>query len=292
MYSGYAVVPIGVVFAVRVARGEHPFSGIRAAPRRRWLADRRVGSCSRRSLGSCNVVLCRLLAVHDRDRRARRPRRRAGLGGPLLAGAVSVVLIGGVLGANLLPSLLYSREHGKNTEVAHRQAAEVDIYGLRVIQLLTPIPDHRLEPLARCRTICSKRRTIPSSRCSSGSSAASGSSGMIGALLVRVARPGAAPTDHGDDDEMTTARTTTSRRRCAAALRCPDDRHHPRRDDGRTGVVPRGRRVHGTARVEPDLDRRRVPRARVAGAECRPTPCALVRRRPRARRCWRSWVSW
>ena len=112
-----------------------------------------------------------------------------------------MVLIGGVLGANLLPSLLYTREHGKNTEVAHRQAAEVDIYGLRVIQLLTPIPDHRLEPLARLSNDLQQTPYNSEQSMFLGLVGSIGLLGMIGALLVRVARPGAAPTDDGDDDD-------------------------------------------------------------------------------------------
>jgi phosphoglycerol transferase len=119
----------------------------------------------------------------------------------VIAGVVSVVLIGGVLGANLLPSLLYTREHGKNTEVAHRQAAEVDVYGLRVIQLLTPIPDHRLEPLARLSNDLQQTPYNSEQSMFLGLVGSIGLLGMIGALLVRVARPGAAPADDGDGDD-------------------------------------------------------------------------------------------
>ncbi len=194
-YSAYAIVPVGVVFAVRVARGEHPLSGIRDERRRRWgaVAGWLVLAAL---LGSCNVYfagfsILMIVTAAFVTAAARRTWR------PIVAGAVSVVIIGGVLGVNLLPSLLYSREHGKNTEVAHRQAAEVDVYGLRVIQLLTPIPDHRVEPLARLSNDLQQTPYNSEQSMFLGLVGSIGLLAMIGALLVRVARPGTPRDDRG-----------------------------------------------------------------------------------------------
>ncbi len=60
----------------------------------------------------------------------------------------SAVLLSGMIafgvGVNILPSLTYWREHGKNLEVAQRTVAESDFYALRPIQLITPIPGYRI----------------------------------------------------------------------------------------------------------------------------------------------------
>ena len=197
VYASYAVVPIGVVLAVRVARGRHPFSGVRAAASRRWLpivgwvvAAALVGSCnSYYAVFSAILIATAALASAVAARSWR----------PVLAGAVTILLIGAVLGVNLLPSILYSREHGKN-EVAQRQAQEVDIYGLRFVQMLTPIPEHRVAPL---RTLSDDLLKGPYNSEASmflGIVAGVGLLGMIGSLLVRAVRPRrVAP--HDDDDE-------------------------------------------------------------------------------------------
>ena len=118
---------------------------------------------------------------------------------PLLAGAVTVVLIAGVVGFNLLPSLLYSHRHGDNTAVAHRQPAEVDAYGLRVIQLLTPVTGHRVGPLA---TLSSKLQQGPFNSEQAmflGIVGSIGLLGMLGVLLVRSIRSRGSPRSDNDD---------------------------------------------------------------------------------------------
>ena len=80
-YSGYAVVPIGVVFAVRAARGEHPFSGIRDGTARALARSRRLAR-ARSPPRLVQRVLCRLLDIDDRDRRARHRGGVPGLASP------------------------------------------------------------------------------------------------------------------------------------------------------------------------------------------------------------------
>ena len=198
VYASYAVVPIGVVLAVRVARGEHPFSGVRGAPRPRWMAM--VGWLVLVALvGSCNVYYAAfstlmILTAALVTAAARWTWR------PLFAGAVTVVLVAGVVGFNLLPSLLYSHRHGENTEVAHRQPAEVDMYGLRVIQLLTPVPGHRVEPLATLSTKLQQGPFNSEQAMFLGLVGSIGLLGMLGALLVRAVRSRGSPRQRDDDN--------------------------------------------------------------------------------------------
>ena len=46
---------------------------------------------------------------------------------------------------------LYRIDHGGNSEVAHRRAAEAERYQLRFAQLVLPVNDHRIGFLARAK---------------------------------------------------------------------------------------------------------------------------------------------
>ncbi len=71
----------------------------------------------------------------------RRPR-------PFLCGLVATIAIVGVVALNGLPTLIYVAQHGRDTQVAHREAAETDAYGLALTQLVLPIESHRIPALA------------------------------------------------------------------------------------------------------------------------------------------------
>ena len=60
----------------------------------------------------------------------------------VIAGTTVVLLI------NSIPTLLWHRSHGVNPEVAQRPIEDLDTYALRPVQLLAPVPEHRLSPLA------------------------------------------------------------------------------------------------------------------------------------------------
>lgn len=59
---------------------------------------------------------------------------------------VTVIALGVLL--NISPNLLYLHQHGANTEVAHRNHVESEIYGLKITQLLLPVSGHRITSLA------------------------------------------------------------------------------------------------------------------------------------------------
>jgi hypothetical protein len=66
------------------------------------------------------------------------------------------ILIGAlILGAlvNLAPSLLYRWQNGVNQEAVNRQWVESEVYGMKVTQLLLPVPQHRLRRLAELRSL-------------------------------------------------------------------------------------------------------------------------------------------
>lgn len=148
--TAYFAVPLGafLVFDTLgwdVWRG--PFLGRTAAGRRRSAMVRwgvRAGMVALvASAGSYYAPFTMVLVA-------------VGSGLALLAGdrraalrAIAVVgLLGAVLIANNLPTLLYQREHGRNTEVADRALGESDLYALPVVDLFLPARAHRLAPFA------------------------------------------------------------------------------------------------------------------------------------------------
>jgi hypothetical protein len=76
--------------------------------------------------------------------RFRNPKQLAwGIG---LAGAIVLVYA-----INLSPTIYYGVHHGKNLEVGKRDAAQAEVLGLKLTQLLLPISTHRLEAFQRLR---------------------------------------------------------------------------------------------------------------------------------------------
>jgi phosphoglycerol transferase len=69
---------------------------------------------------------------------------------PALNAAIVIALVFGTVGANLAPSILKERSEGK-LSVAKRVAAESELYGLKVTQLILPIRDHRIDAWNRLR---------------------------------------------------------------------------------------------------------------------------------------------
>jgi phosphoglycerol transferase len=63
---------------------------------------------------------------------------------PLLHGAAFTALIAVTAAINQAGTLLYQLDNGDNAMVGRRYPVELDVYGLRLIQLLTPVPGGRL----------------------------------------------------------------------------------------------------------------------------------------------------
>jgi hypothetical protein len=67
------------------------------------------------------------------------------------AGLVVVIAIAVPVVATALPEVVYRSEHGRNRVVDDRKPVESIKLGLQPIQLVLPIPDNRIAPLARLR---------------------------------------------------------------------------------------------------------------------------------------------
>jgi phosphoglycerol transferase len=97
----------------------------------------------------------------------------------LTAGLLIGVIALGLL-VDLLPTLRYRHQHGVNTEVAKRQPYDAEVLGLKIDQMLLPIPGHRLPPLARLRERYDAGQPAPNEN---GSSSL-GLFGSLGFLLL------------------------------------------------------------------------------------------------------------
>jgi hypothetical protein len=67
---------------------------------------------------------------------------------PIGAGALLVAVLAGTLAASAAPALVYRSQHGTNDLAAKRSAYETELYSLKITDLVLPLSDHRLKPLA------------------------------------------------------------------------------------------------------------------------------------------------
>jgi phosphoglycerol transferase len=72
--------------------------------------------------------------------------------------SASLVIVGTAVVAllNSLATLLWRHSHGLNPEVAQRVIEDLDTYALRPVQLLSPVPSHRLSPLAHLSALLTR----------------------------------------------------------------------------------------------------------------------------------------
>lgn len=81
---------------------------------------------------------------------------------PLAQAAALVVIIIGILGINNAPSIIYAREHGRNTVAGHRIPAESELYALKLAEMVFPVPGHRIPALSHIRHKYDTTNPLPS----------------------------------------------------------------------------------------------------------------------------------
>jgi hypothetical protein len=149
-YSALYIVPLMALVAVWVATGTRLFRLDRGeqSTDRRWITHAGVFSLVvcilvgwdnpyNAFFGICFLVVAALLRLL----------RRGDLRGIFTTATLAIVLVSS-FGIGLLPNTLYVMKHGR-TSVAQRTPTESEIYGLTLIQLLAPVTNHRVAPLAK-----------------------------------------------------------------------------------------------------------------------------------------------
>ncbi len=76
----------------------------------------------------------------------------------ILPTAMIAVIFSGLM-ANLLPSVLYLRQHG-DTPIVRRASIDAELYSFRLSQLLLPVSGHRLALLAKLKAAFNQRQFI------------------------------------------------------------------------------------------------------------------------------------
>jgi hypothetical protein len=71
---------------------------------------------------------------------------------PVLQALAVILLIGGTSFANDLPAAIYRHQHGVDHQVADRLPQESETYALTLAQMVLPIPESRIGPLANLRS--------------------------------------------------------------------------------------------------------------------------------------------
>lgn len=145
-YTNYTTAAVALWLALRLA--EPLFD--RAQPtKRRWLGLAWVALaclwCGTTGVYyaffSC-IALSIAAIVQSAHAGTLRPAIRASA---ILAGIVLCV------GVQLLPTRVHNQSEGPNTSVGNRSLVESEIYGLKLSQLLLPVPGHRIPALAKAR---------------------------------------------------------------------------------------------------------------------------------------------
>ena len=116
----------------------------------------------------------------------------------LVSGALVLAVIGAVAARQPAAQLIYWQEHGENDALFRRLPYETEFEGLKVSQLLLPIPTHRFEPFAETQADSTRFSPVPSEEGQHlGVIGALGFLGILAALLLAARRrPDTADGDH------------------------------------------------------------------------------------------------
>lgn len=165
LLSGYFMVPIAVLIMLWVLSDRPPFikegkGAWRISFRSRSAVAILLACAGLASTGPYyalfTVVLLTLaVAISALTRRDWRV---------VVSGGIVVIATMFVFGLNLLPSLVYWAENGRNDVVGKRGVSETEVNGLKVSQLVLPVDDHRIGPLADLQDKSVKFTTVPSER--------------------------------------------------------------------------------------------------------------------------------
>jgi hypothetical protein len=153
MLSSYWSVPIGAYLILSVLDGRTMFTQRREGfgVLRRWLTRRNlflvIVCMAIGSLGVYYAVFTALVLGAAGCAAAARSRGWT----PLVHAVLLCAVIGATTFANDLPSAIYRHDHGTDALVAHRLPSESELYALKFVEMVFPVPGHRIPALNHLR---------------------------------------------------------------------------------------------------------------------------------------------
>jgi len=194
LLSAYWLVPVAGLLLVAVTSEKPPFTrDADGDGARGWKVSLR-GKSSILYLLACAglastgsyygaITLTLLVPVVIVDYLARR-RTRVLASGAIAVGAILVVMV-----LNLAPTFVYWAQHGRNPDVVKRGPSETEVNGLKISQLLLPVEDHRIQPLAEIQADSTRFSVLDAERGQQlGAIGAVGFIGLLGAVLISARR--------------------------------------------------------------------------------------------------------
>jgi phosphoglycerol transferase len=124
------------------------------------------------SFFACFFLLVACLVVFVRDKKFSH----------IIATVILVCVMGLGVMLNIAPSIIYSHNHGTNTEVGRRSPVETEIYGLKIAQMLLPVSGHRIGILAKDKALYDVKAPLVNEN----DSASLGVIGSIGFVILIV----------------------------------------------------------------------------------------------------------
>jgi hypothetical protein len=187
--GAYFTVPLGCYLVIAVLSGRALFT--RSATRHgvgRYFTPRSgatvlacvVMGCSDNYYAAFTAALVLLAAAFTFF--ANRSFRALAAGGTVAALVLATVALNG------LPTLIYRSEHGTNPAVGQRTPKESDMFALSLTDLVLPVADSRIAPLAHLAREYQATATAPIGEGHSASLGLIGTLGLLGAMIAFVAR--------------------------------------------------------------------------------------------------------
>lgn len=193
--SAYFLVPLAVMIVLWWAMGTLSLVNASGKFRWNWREPKLIGSvviCLLISAGGTYYAFftCFFLVLAGCIAAISRRNWRC-----LVLPAAMIAIIFGGLMANLLPSVLYLRQHG-NTPVVRRAPIDAELYSFRLSQLLLPVSGHRIALLAKLKAAFNQRQFInENDDATLGMIGLVGFVALFGWLLIRKPELGRLETD-------------------------------------------------------------------------------------------------
>jgi hypothetical protein len=185
--ASYYPVPLALLLVLRVVRGQSLWRVDRSGVRRLLTSPAMLTVVTAVLVASAAayyaVFTMVLLGVSGLVSLVHRRSWRAFVG----AAAAGALFLAAML-ANMLPDILWEREHGSIAGALVRLPGDAEVYALKISSLLLPTPDHVIPTLAEFRAEYDHRYPVPSEQPALGLVGAVGLLVLLGVAVLRLLR--------------------------------------------------------------------------------------------------------